>query len=163
MCEVMSPVVELRLLTYRPAEMVAWWAALIGSPPRPLDTRATAVTGPDLGVVIERSQIALDYHPEASGVTAVTLMPGDLEAVRPMVNRLAELGSRPYRATCRADRTTLWFRDPNGTDVAVCLLSDPATGAGIAADGGRSEEVDPADVLARIGVGQPAGDHRKER
>ena len=77
-----APVLELRLLTHRPEAMVAWWAALLGGLPQVLDGRTTAIPGPHLRAVIERSQIALDYHPEASGVTGINLRPGDRETVR---------------------------------------------------------------------------------
>lgn len=162
MTDVTSPAVELRLLTHRPEEMATWWAALVGSTPRSLNARMTAVTGAGLGVVIERSQIALDYHPEASGVTAISLTPGDLHVLGLMVNRLAQIGSRPYRATTQAGMTALWFRDPNGTDVALCLPTDPPTPAGRdrAAAGGLADEMNPDDVLAYIDGRQPAtGDH----
>ncbi len=146
-----SPDVELRLLTYRPEEMAAWWSALIGGAPRSLNARATAVTGAGLGVVIERSQIALDYHPEASGVIAIHVAPGDIEAVRQSVNRLAQISSHPYRASRESGATALWFHDPNGTDVALNLPPDlpPAVGNPPVADG-SPEEIDPAEVLTYI-------------
>lgn len=74
MNDVAAPVVGLRLLSFRPKEMVAWWAALLGGRPQSLNSRITAITGLSLRVVIEHSQIALPYHPEASGVTVVNLV-----------------------------------------------------------------------------------------
>lgn len=138
--------IELRLLTYRPAEMAAWWSALLGEPPEPITARTTAVTDARLRVVIERSQIALDYHHEASGVTAINLAFDDEEQVRQTIKRLAELDSRPYRATRHGTLAALWFRDPNGTDVGVYLPSDVAhCGAEL---GVWPEEIDPGAVLA---------------
>ena len=55
----------------------------------------TAIHGDSLQVVIERSGIALDYHPEASGVTAINLALRDVQAARPALNRLSKLGSQP--------------------------------------------------------------------
>jgi hypothetical protein len=126
MNDVAAPVVELRLLSYRPKEMVAWWAALLGGRPQALNSRMTAITGLSLRVVIERSQIALDYHPESSGVTAVNLVLVDVPVVRHMLDRLARLGSVPRRATRGPGAIALWVRDPNGTDVALYLPSPSA-------------------------------------
>lgn len=148
MNHVAAPVVELRLLTHRPEEMAAWWAALLDATPQSQDVRTTAIAGVCLRVVIERSQIALDYHPEASGVTAINLALGDLQQVHRTVNRLAQLDSHCYRATRQAGVTALWFRDPNGTDVALYL---PTAVANRAAEVGTlSEELDPNTVLAYI-------------
>lgn len=145
---VAAPVVELRLLTHRPAEMAAWWAALLGGATQSLNVRMTAITGVCLRVVIERSQIAFDYHPEASGVTAINLALGDLQAVHRTVNRLAQLGSDPYRVTRQAGVIALWFRDPNGTDVALYL---PPAAAHLAAEADIwPEELDLDAVLAYI-------------
>jgi catechol-2,3-dioxygenase len=144
--DVAAPVVELRLLTHRPQEMAAWWAALLGGGPHSLNSRMTAVTGRSLRVVIERSQIALDYHPEASGVTAINLTLGDTQEVHRALNRLARLGFAPYRATRNPGAIALWLHDPNGTDVALCLPAPPATrtaNADILAD-----ELDVKAVLA---------------
>jgi hypothetical protein len=158
MNEDVVPVVELRLLTHRPQEMVAWWAALLGAGPHPLNTRMTAITGLCLRVVIERSQIALDYHPEASGVTAINLNFGDTKEVHRTLNRLAPLGVTPHRATrTRGGVTTLWLRDPNGTDVGLCL---PASSAdhNVEADT-VPEELDVEAVLADTSHETRVGDH----
>jgi hypothetical protein len=149
MNDVAAPV-ELRLLTHRPQEMVAWWAALLGGGPQSLNSRMTAITGLSLRVVIERSQIALDYHPEASGVTAINLTLGGTREVHRALNRLARLGFTPGRATRNPDAIALWLRDPNGTDVALCLPAPhagPATGADV-----LPEELDVKAVLAKTGT-----------
>ena len=149
MIDVGAPVVELRLLTHRPQEMVAWWAALLGGGPQSLNTRMTAITGPSLRVVIERSQIALDYHPEASGVTAINLNFGDKQEVHRTLNRLAPLGFTPHRATRNRGVVALWLRDPNGTDVALCL---PASPESLTAEADiLPEELDVKAVLADTG------------
>jgi hypothetical protein len=148
MNDVAAQAVELRLLTHRPAEMTEWWAALLGGAPQSLNARMTAIHGDYLRVVIERSPIALDYHPEASGVTSINLALSDLQSARPALNRLSKLGSQPHRATGQPGVTALWFRDPNGTDVALHLpvaIGHQATATGVWPD-----EVDPKDVLAYI-------------
>ena len=99
MNDVAAQTVELRLLTHRPAEMTEWWAALLGGAPQSLNAWMTAIHGDSLQVVIERSGIALDYHPEASGVTAINLALRDVQAARPALNRLSKLGSQPHLAT----------------------------------------------------------------
>jgi hypothetical protein len=148
MNDVAAQAVELRLLSHRPAEMTQWWAALLDAAPQPLNARMTAVHGDYLRVVIERSPIALDYHPEASGVTAINLTLRDVQAAFLAVNRLSQLGSHPHRATGQPGMTALWFRDPNGTDVALQL--PVAVGHHATATGVWPDEVDPEDVLAYI-------------
>jgi len=146
MNNVAAPAVELRLLTHRPQEMVAWWAALLGGGPQSLNSRMTAITGLSLRVMIERSQIALGYHPEASGVTAINLTLGDTQEAHRALNRLARLGFTPHRATRNPDAIALWLHDPNGTDVALCLPAPhagPTTGADV-----LPEELDVKAVLA---------------
>ena len=148
MNDVAAQAVELRLLTHRPAEMTEWWAALLGGAPQSLNARMTAIQGDCLRVVIERSPIALDYHPEASGVISINLALSDVQSARPALNRLSKLGSQPHRATGQPGVAALWFRDPNGTDVALHLpvaIGHQATAAGVWHD-----EVDPKDVLAYI-------------
>lgn len=95
MNDVAAQAIELRLLTHRPAEMTEWWAALLGGAPQSMNARMTAIHGDYLRVVIERSPIALDYHPEASGVTAINLALSDLQSARPALNRLSKLGLSP--------------------------------------------------------------------
>lgn len=148
MNDVAAQAVELRLLTHCPAEMTDWWAALLGATPQPLNARMTAIHGDSLRVVIERSPIALDYHPEASGVTAINLALSDVQAAHSVLNRLSKLGSLPRRATGQPGVTALWFRDPNGTDVAVQL--PVAIGHHVTAAGVWPDEVDPKDVVAYI-------------
>ena len=157
MIDVGAPVVELRLLTHRPQEMVAWWAALLGGGPQSLNARMTAITGPSLRVVIERSQIALDYHPEASGVTAINLDFDDKQEVDRTLNRLVPLGFTPHRATRDRGVIALWLRDPNGTDVTLCL---PASPGNLTADADISpEELDDKAVLAASSHEMPMASH----
>jgi hypothetical protein len=159
MNDVAAQTVELRLLTHHPEQMTAWWSALLGAAPQPLNARMTAIHGDYLHVVIERSPIALDYHPEASGVTAINLALKDVQTASPALNRLSRLGSHPHRATGQPGFTMLWFRDPNGTDVGLQLpaaICHHATAAGVFPD-----EVDPKAVLAYLGSQLSATIHRQ--
>jgi hypothetical protein len=141
-------IAELHLLTYRPAEMITWWTALLGGHTHALGARTTAITTDAARVVIEHLDIALDYHPEASGVTVISVSPGDANALRDTVNRLADIGSHPHRATRHGGVTTLWFRDPNRTTVTLPLStidSTEATGTDLFPD-----DLDPDAVLQTL-------------
>lgn len=140
-----APVIELRLLTYRLEQMEKWWATLLDGTPQPLGSRFTVITGGRLRLVIERSQIAYDYYPEASGVTAIMLTFIDVCMGRRILNKLAALGSQPHRATRDGGVISLWLRDPNGTDVAmrISARSMSQSGTGI-------EELDVDAALADI-------------
>jgi len=160
MNDVSAPVVELRLLTYRPAGMVAWWAALLGGRPQPLNSRMSAITGLSLRVVIERSQIALAFHPEASGVTAVSLILDDVSVAQQTLDRLARSGCVPRRATREPGAIALWLRDPNGTDVALYVPSARVTEEADV----LAEELYVKAVLAEVRRGRPVdGDSPPER
>ncbi len=161
MNDVAAPLVELRLLTHRPEDTESWWAAMLGGTPRRLSSRTTAITGRRLRLVIERSQIAYDYHPEASGVTAINLMFDNVSAGHRTLNRLACLGSQPHRATRETGVTALWLRDPNGIDVTVRLPA-PIVGAGVEADA-LLEELDVDAALADIAGRRSATDHGPQR
>jgi hypothetical protein len=157
MNDVAATVVELRLLTYRPKEMVAWWAAVLGGRPVTLNSRMTAITGLSLRVVIEGSQIALAYHPEGSGVTAINLVRVDVQVVQLTLDRLARLGSVPQRATREPGGIALWMRDPNGTDVALYL---PSHTAGCTAETDLlPDELQVDAVLADISRRRPVNGH----
>lgn len=136
---------ELRVLTSRPEEMARFWAALLDATAQPLNGRMTAIGSARGRVAIERSQIALDYHPEGCGVIAITLAADDGSAVLRAVTRLAAIGSDPYRATHERGVTALWFQDPNGADIALLLPQYEAI------DDAPSQlfpyELDPAAVI----------------
>jgi hypothetical protein len=151
-----APVIELRLLTHQPKEMERWWAAMLDGTPKPLGSRMTAITGRRLRLVIEHSQIAYDFHPEASGVTAINLAFDNVSTGHHTLNRLARLGSQPHRATREAGVTALWLRDPNGTDVAVRL---PAPIVSAPEADALSEELDVDAALADIDGRRRVGDH----
>jgi catechol-2,3-dioxygenase len=155
--DVATPIVELRLLTHRPEEMERWWAAMLDGTPRRLSSRTTAITGRRLRLVIERSQIAYDYHPEASGVTAINLTFDNVSAGHRTLTRLARLGSQPHRATREAGVTALWLRDPNGIDVTM-RLPPPVVRASAEADT-LLEELDVGTALADIDGRRSVSDH----
>ena len=139
----------VHLLTYRPEQMLTWWAALLGVPDPPRGRGRTAVLcSPTINIVIERSDVAVDYHREACGVTTIAVTPaGPADAVT-TIDRLARLGSSPHRATVHAGFIRLWYRDPNGADVAVDLRSvDPVDGP---YDPLFPDELDPQVVVAGL-------------
>jgi hypothetical protein len=131
--------------------MVAWWAALLGGRPQPLNSRVTAIAGLSLRVVIEHSQIALAFHPEACGVTAIHLVIDEVPVVQRVLNRLAHQGSVPRRATREPGNIALWLRDPNGTDVALCMPSARCTEEAPV----LPEELYVNTVLAHVSRGRP--------
>jgi hypothetical protein len=113
-----------------------------------LNTRMTVIAAGAARVVIQHADIALDYHPEASGVTVIGVSPGGEAALRDAVNRLAASGSRPHRATRRDGVIALWFRDPNGTIVTLPLrhaatVEAPTTDL-------FPDELDPTGVLQSL-------------
>ncbi|MCV7354325.1 hypothetical protein [Mycolicibacterium fluoranthenivorans] len=144
----------LHLLTYRPEPMVTWWAALLGvEQPDPPRARVTTLSALTLTVLIERSDIALDYHREACGVTWIAVGLHDATASLTVTHRLAVIGSHPHRATLHPGYTRLWYLDPNGADVALDIAIDMAGATPAAATGDDPlfpDEVDPADVLAQL-------------
>ena len=157
MNDVAAPVVELRLLTHRPKEMVAWWAALLGGGPQSLNARMTAITGPSLRVVIERSQIALDYHPEASGVTAINLDFDDKQEVDRTLNRLVPWALPPTGRPA----TEASLRSGCAIPMAPTLpCTCPHRPAHLTADADMlPEELDVKAVLAAISHEMPMASH----
>ena len=136
--------------------MISWWAALLGGRPQTLNLRMTAITGFSMRVVIERSQIALAYHPEASGVIGVNLVLADVQAVQPMLQRLARLTSLPRRATREPGAIALGCAIPTApTWPCTCRHPLPASPQKWTC---CLEEVDVNAVLAAIGLGSHDSD-----
>ena len=63
---------------------------------------------------------------------------------RDALSRLTAVGSRHHRATDDPSGVRLWFRDPNGTDVAIRLPfdADPNNRPG--------QEIDPDHIVTRL-------------
>ena len=67
--------------------------------------------------------------------------------------RLVAIGSRHHRATNDASGVRLWYRDPNGTDVAIRLPID------VDANNRPGQEIDPDHIVTRL---QAAAESAKE-
>jgi hypothetical protein len=135
---------EIVLLTHESESMGAWWGALLGVDPRTDGAGIAVVETPGLRVVIEQSDIAMNANPEVAGVISLVVSASSLVSALDAYKRLVAVGSRHHRATNDASGVCLWYRDPNGTDVALRLP--------IEADAGnrRGQEIDPDHVITRL-------------
>lgn len=135
---------EIVLLTHDWEEMRTWWGALLGADPRTVGHRTAVIEAAGLRVVIEHSDIAMNANPEVAGVISLTVSAPTATAGRDALSRLSAVGSRHHRATDDAAGVRLWFRDPNGTDVAIRLPFDahPNNRAG--------QEIDPDHIVTRL-------------
>jgi catechol-2,3-dioxygenase len=135
---------EVVLLTHEWAAMQTWWAALLGADPRTVGRRTAVVETAGLRVVIEHSDIAMNANPEVAGVISLTVSAPSATAGRDALSRLSAVGYRHHRATDDAGGVRLWFRDPNGTDVAIRLPfdADPNNRPG--------QEIDPDHIVTRL-------------
>lgn len=135
---------EIVLLTHEWAAMRTWWGALLGAEPRTVGRRTAVVEAAGLRVVIEHSDIAMNANPEVAGVISLTVTVPSATAGRDALTRLAVIGSRHHRATDDASGVRLWFRDPNGTDVAIRLPFDAHP------DNRPGQEIDPDHIASRL-------------
>jgi hypothetical protein len=135
---------EIVLLTHEWESMRAWWGALLGVDPHTVGQQTAVVETPGLRVVIEHSDIAMNANPEVAGVISLTVSAPSTIACLDIYKRLMAVGSRHHRATNDASGVCLWYRDPNGTDVAIRL---PIQGD---ASNQRGQEIDPDHVVARL-------------
>ncbi|MUL67139.1 hypothetical protein BOO86_21880 [Mycobacterium sp. CBMA 234] len=135
---------EITLLTYRFDAVLDWWAALLDTSPEVLGPRSAALNAPGLRVSVNRSDIALDAHPEVAGVTAVTLNIMRTAAARAVLRRLTSVGASCHRATTDEHGVRLWFLDPDGTNVALRLPAD------FVVSGAHDGEVDPDEPLRML-------------
>lgn len=135
---------EIVLLTYKWESMQRWWAALVGVEPHTLDRRTVVFETAHMRVVIEHSEIAMNANPEVAGVISLTLSAASAANALDIHNRLAAIGSSHLRATHDAGGVRLWYRDPNGTDVALRLPFDASPG------NRHGQEIDPDRIIARL-------------
>ena len=135
---------EIVLLTHEWESMRAWWGALLGVDPRTVGQQTAVVEIPGLRVVIEQSDIAMNANPEVAGVISVTVSAPSAIAALDTYKRLMAVGSRHHRATNDVSGVCLWYRDPNGTDVAIRLPieGDP--------NNRRGQEIDPDHIVTRL-------------
>jgi hypothetical protein len=144
---------EIVLLTHDWDSMRAWWSTLLGADPRTVGHRTAVVETAGLRVVIEHSDIAMNANPEVAGVVSLTLAATSAMDALDTHRRLAAIGSRHHRATNDASGVRLWYRDPNGTDVAIRLPIDAG------ANDQLHQEIDPDHIVTRL---QAAADSTKE-
>ncbi|MFN8089651.1 MAG: hypothetical protein U0R81_11895 [Mycobacterium sp.] len=135
---------EIVLLTYKWEPMQRWWAALVGVEPHTLDRRTVVLETARMRVVIEHSEIAMNANPEVAGVISLTLSTPSAANALEIHTRLAAIGSSHHRATDDAGGVRLWYRDPNGTDVALRLPLDASPG------NRHGQEIDPDRIIARL-------------
>ena len=144
---------EIVLLTHQWDSMLAWWSALLGVDPRTVGHRTAVVETAGLRVVIEHSDIAMNANPEVAGVVSLTVSAPSATAALDTHKRLVAIGSRHHRATNDASGVCLWYRDPNGTDVAIRLPIDAD------ANNRPGQEIDPDHIVTRL---QEAAESAKE-
>jgi len=144
---------EIVLLTHQWDSMRAWWGTLLGVDPRTVGHRTAVVETAELRIVIEHSDIAMNANPEVAGVISVTVSVSSAIAALDTHTRLATIGSSHHRATNDAGGVRLWYRDPNGTDVAIRLPIDADP------NNRRGQEIDPDHIVIRL---QAAADSAKE-
>ncbi|MGE5696240.1 MAG: hypothetical protein ACM4D3_13690 [Candidatus Sericytochromatia bacterium] len=144
---------EIVVLTHEWDSMRAWWGALLGADPRIVGHRTAVVETAGLRVVIEHSEIAMNANPEVAGVISLTVSASSAIAALDTHRRLVAIGSRHHRATNDACGVRLWYRDPNGTDVAIRLPFDAD------ANNRPGQEIDPDHIVTRL---QAAAESAKE-
>lgn len=135
---------EIVLLTHQWDSMRTWWSALLGADPRAVDRRTAVIETAGLRVVIEHSDIAMNANPEVAGVISLTVSAPSAIAALETHLRLVAIGSRQHRATNDAGGVRVWYRDPNGTDVAIRLPFDAD------ADNRPGQEIDPDLIVTRL-------------
>ena len=144
---------EVVLLTHEWESMRAWWGTLLGADPRTVGQRTAVVETAGLRVVIEHSDIAMNANPEVAGVISLTVSAPSAIAALDTHKRLVAIGSRHHRATNDTSGVRLWYRDPNGTDVAIRLPIDAD------ANNRPGQEIDPDRIVTRL---QAAAESAKE-
>jgi hypothetical protein len=144
---------EIVLLTHDWDSMRAWWRTLLGAAARTVGRQTAVIETAGLRVVIEHSDIAMNANPEVAGVVSLTVAASSAIDALDTHTRLLAIGSRHHRATNDASGVRLWYRDPNGTDVAIRLpiVAD--------ANNQHGHEIDPDQIVTQL---QAAADSTKE-
>ena len=95
----------------------------------------------------------MNANPEVAGVISLTVSAPSAIAALDTHRRLVAIGSRHHRATNDASGVRLWYRDPNGTDVAIRVPIDAD------ANNRPGQEIDPDHIVTRL---QAAAESAKE-
>jgi len=135
---------EIVLLTHQWDSMRVWWGTLLGTDPHIVGDRTAVVEKAGLRIVIEHSDIAMNANPEVAGVISLTVSAPSAIAALDTHRRLVAIGSRHHRATNDAGGVRLWYRDPNGTDVAIRVPIDAD------ANNRPGQEIDPDHIVNRL-------------
>ncbi len=112
---------QVRFVTYRWEAMHRWWSTMLDSTFTPTGSRTAIAEGPQLCVVLEHSPIAMNASSEVAGIASITVSAPSVAAAVGTVDRLAALGSATIRATDDRLGVRVWYRDPDGCDVALRL------------------------------------------
>lgn len=143
---------QIRLVTYRWEAMQRWWSALLNVDFTPVGARTAIAEGPSLCVALEHSPITMNASSEVAGIATITVSASSVVAASATVDRLSALGSAPLRATDDLLGIRVWFRDPDGCDVAIRLPFYPA------ASNPLNTEVDPLHILDLLRTATPPED-----
>ena len=135
---------EIVLLTHEWESMRNWWGTLLGAEAHTVGHRSAVVETAGLRVVIEHSEIAMNANPEVAGVISLTITAPSAIVALDALRRLAAIGSRHHRATNYAGGVRLWYRDPNGTDVAIRLPFDADR------NNRPGQEIDPDHIVTQL-------------
>lgn len=112
---------QIRFATYRWEAMQRWWTAVLNAPFTPTGSRTAIAEGPQLCVVLEHSPIAMNASSEVAGIASITVSTPSVAAAVATVDRLAALDSATIRVTDDRLGIRVWYRDPDGCDVALRL------------------------------------------
>jgi hypothetical protein len=135
---------EIVLLTHEWEAMRTWWGTLLGADPRTVGYRTAVIDTAGLRVVIEHSENAMNANPQGAGVISLTVSAPSAIAALDTHTRLVAIGSRHHRATNDASGVRLWYRDPDGTDVAIRLPIEADV------NNRPGQEIDPDHIVTRL-------------
>lgn len=132
---------QIRLVTYRWEAMQHWWSAMLDVPFTPIGVRTAIAEGPGLCVLLEHSPLTMNASSEVAGIATITVSTPSIAAASATMDRLSAVGSALLRATDDPLGILVWFRDPDGCDVAIRLPFYPTPNNLL------NTEIDPFHIL----------------